>query len=362
MVVEVMMVGAARIPLVYALHSGNLYGTERMALYTAAGLSDSFKTTVLAPPGPVHDEAARMGFESRTFGSAGQFAGELRRQMSRVPRLAFLATGVVHSLACLGWNKVYRRRIAHLHMVHGGAEERLSYGRKRWLNGWPVRFIAVSKYVSQRLTANGVRGQQITVIENFMTDRAVAKSSGRADFAEGGIHRIAVVSRLDPVKRVDVLLQALEENPDLGRIEFSLFGSGWNDEALKERAARSGLNVKFEGFQADIGQRLAASDLLVHLCPVEPFGLAVLEAMAARIPVLVPDTGGAASLIEPDYSGFRFEANNSESLAQAIRRIGSLNPSVLNDIVRNASRLLATRFSERERIADYRRLLQEMLA
>ncbi len=356
------MDAAARIPLVYALHSGNLYGTERMALYTAAGLSDSFETTLLAPPGLLHAEAARMGFESRAFSSAGQFARELRRRLSQAPRLAFLATGVVHSLACLGWNLAYRRRIAHLHLVHGGAEERLSYGRKRLLNRWPVRFIAVSKFVRERLAANGVRRKQITVIENFMTARAVAISPARGDFATGGIHRIAVVSRLDPGKRVDVLLQALEENPDLRRIEVNVFGTGWDSQALQDRAAHSKLNVNFEGFRSNAGERLAEADLLVHLCPAEPFGLAVLEAMAARIPVLVPDTGGAASLIEPEHSGFRFEANNPQSLAQAIRRIDGLNPAVLNDIVRNASRLLATRFSERERIADYRRLLQGMLA
>lgn len=356
------MPSIARVPLVYALHSGNLYGTERMALYTATGLSDSFETTVLAPPGPVHDEATRLGFESRAFNGAVQFAMELQRQMSRTPKLAFLATGVVHSLACLAWNLVWRRHIAHLHLVHGGAEERLSYGRKRRLNGWPVRFIAVSKYVSERLAANGVRGKQITVIENFMTDGAVSKSPARRDFVESGIQRIAVISRLDPVKRVDVLLQALEENPDLQRIEVNLFGTGWDSDTLKERASRSHLNVHFEGFQSNVGERLAGSDLLVHLCPVEPFGLAVLEAMAARVPVLVPDTGGSASLIEPDRSGFHFRANDSRSLASAIRRIHGLQPAVLNGIVQNAAHLLRTRFSERERIADYRRILQEGLA
>ena len=40
------------IPLVYALHSGNLYGTERMALATLQGLRDRFDPVLLAPPGP----------------------------------------------------------------------------------------------------------------------------------------------------------------------------------------------------------------------------------------------------------------------------------------------------------------------
>ena len=356
------MDAAARIPLVYALHSGNLYGTERMALYTASALADRFDTTVLAPPGPVHAEAARLGFRSRSFEGARQFAFELRRHIASTPKLAFLATGVMHSLACLAWNLTYRRRIAHLHLVHGGADERLSYGRKRILNGSPVRFVAVSKYVRERLIANGVRPKQITVVENFMTDCALKKSTVRKPFSEAGVRRIAVISRLDPEKRVDLLVEALEKNPDLRRLEISIFGTGWDSEVLQKRAAASALNVTFEGFRKDVAERLAASDLLVHLCPVEPFGLAVLEAMAAHVPVLVPDSGGAALLIESGRSGFTFEANNSASLAEAIRGVDALEPSALNKIILNARRLLETRFSEHERIADYRRLLMEVLA
>ena len=37
------------IPLIYALHSGNLYGTERMALSTAAGLLDRFTPLIMRP-------------------------------------------------------------------------------------------------------------------------------------------------------------------------------------------------------------------------------------------------------------------------------------------------------------------------
>ena len=44
-----------------------------------------------------------------------------------------------------------------------------------------------------------------------------------------------------------------------------------------------------------VAAAIADADLLVHLCPVEPFGLAILEAMAAAVPVLVPNSGGAVS-------------------------------------------------------------------
>jgi hypothetical protein len=134
--------------LIYALHSGNLYGTERMALYTAHGLLDDFDPVIMAPPGPAVDEARSLGYEAVPFESALQFSGALRKQFARGGKsLAFLATGVMHSAVCLALNKWYRRRIAHLHLVHGGAAEKLSYGRKGKLNGRPVEFVAVSAYV-----------------------------------------------------------------------------------------------------------------------------------------------------------------------------------------------------------------------
>ena len=56
-----------RIPIAYALHSGNLYGTERIALATMDGLADVFDPTIIAPEGRVHAEARRMGLKTRTY-------------------------------------------------------------------------------------------------------------------------------------------------------------------------------------------------------------------------------------------------------------------------------------------------------
>ena len=56
----------------------------------------------------------------------------------------------MHSLVCLAENLFRRRRIAHVHMVHGGAQESLSYGQKRRLNDRGVVLVAVSEYVRTR--------------------------------------------------------------------------------------------------------------------------------------------------------------------------------------------------------------------
>jgi glycosyltransferase involved in cell wall biosynthesis len=334
-----------------------------MALYTAGGLTADFDPVIMAPPGPALEEARATGYEAVPFESVVQFSGALRKQLAKSgKRVAFLATGVMHSAVCLAWNKLYRRRIAHLQLVHGGAAEALSYGRKGKLNGQPVQFVAVSAYVRERLIANGVNQAQIRVIENFLPDALARNCPQRVQFGGEGLRRLIVISRLDPEKRVDVLLEALEAAPDAGHFEVHVYGTGWNADDLKARAARSNLNVAFEGFSTTVREALAGSDLLVHLCPVEPFGLAIIEAMAAGVPALVPDAGGAGSLVENGVSGFRFEANNPAAVMSKIREVADLSPERLNSVTAEGRRLLGTRFSQSARIADYRNLLMESLA
>ncbi len=351
-----------KIPLIYALHSGNLYGTERMALSTAAGLLDHFAPLIMAPPGPALEEASRRGYEVAPFQTAWQFALALRRGLAASPKAAFLATGVMHSGVCLALNKIYRRRIAHLHLVHGGAAEMLSYGRKRKLNGRPVEFVAVSPYVRERLLAHHVNEGQIRVIENFLPDTHLAVCPKREEFRTGQIRRLIVISRLDPEKRVGLLLDALSRDPEAKRFEVRVYGTGWQADALKQQADEAGLNVSFVGFHARVDERLAESDLLVHLCPVEPFGLAIIEAMAAGVPVLAPNTGGAGSLVEDGISGFHFKADDADDLNVRLRAIAELGADRLNRVVAQGRHLLATRFSEVERLGDYRRILTEKLA
>jgi glycosyltransferase involved in cell wall biosynthesis len=351
-----MNTASPRIPLAYALHSGNLYGTERMALYTAAGLAGHFEPIILAPEGAGLKEARARGFEAIGCNGSGQFSSAVRALLRRHQRLAFIATGVVHSSICLAWNQLYRRKVSHLHLVHGGASEKLSYGRKKLLNHFPVQFVGVSQFVRARLIAHGVDAERIQVIENFLPEQQLSLP-GRQPFGDEPLRRLIVISRLDPEKRVSLLLEAFERSPDLQAVNVHVYGSGRDSQALRERAARYSPNIRFDGFHSDLHPVLTSSDLLVHLCPEEPFGLAVIEAMAAGVPVLVPDSGGAGSLVEDNSTGFHFRANDALSLADRIRRILACGSECLNQIVARARQLHQNRFSAAQRIQQYDQLL-----
>jgi glycosyltransferase involved in cell wall biosynthesis len=349
-------------PLLYMLHSGNLYGTERMALATADGLRDDFRPVMFAPAGPALTEAARLGFEVKAFGSARELANVVSPYFSRSREVAVIATGVMHSFCAMAQSTLHRRRMAHLHVVHGGTEERLSYGRKGWLNRSSARMVAVSSFVKTRLIANGVRADKIEVVENFLSDHDPAQFAHRAPFQQAGMQRALVISRVDPVKRVDLLLDALDQHPSLRSIDIRVLGAGWDLDKLRSRASASHPNVSFAGFVENARQELAQSDLLIHLCPSEPFGLAILEAMAALVPVLVPDQGGAGSLVADGVSGFKFIADDASSLARKLIEVNATSPSDLNRVAANGRELLETRFSTNARVNDYRMLLHKGLS
>ena len=349
-------------PLLYSLHSGNLYGTERMALATAIGLSDEFETTFVAPAGPIHDECRRLGFQSVLFGSKLGYLRDIRPLFARHCAVAAIGTGVVHTIACEFWARVYRTKCANIQVVHGGTSEHLSYGRKKWLDRLDAKQVAVSDYVKERMIAHGVPPHSVTVIENFLTADRVEGARRRSVFQREGVRKVAIISRLDPIKRIDLLFDALDLEPSLRAVEFAIYGSGSDEQLLRARALAKHPNVRFMGFRRDLPEQIASADLLLHLCPEEPFGLAILEAMAAEVPVLVPDAGGAGAIVEPDRTGFHFRANDPWSLARKLQSVRQAPADVLRSIVAEGMRSLRSRFSVECGIAQYRKLIHECLA
>jgi glycosyltransferase involved in cell wall biosynthesis len=220
----------------------------------------------------------------------------------------------------------------------------------------------VSQFVRERLMHHRVRADRVAVIENFLAPEQIAAAPRRARFERPGVRRVVVVSRADPIKKLDLLLDALDLDGSLSAaLEVRVLGAGWDLEALRARAAARNPNVSFAGFVPDVASELAAADLLVHLCPVEPFGLAILESMAADVPVLVPDRGGAGALVDEGVTGFHFRANDACDLQHRLRELSVAPPVLLNLVAEGGRRALGSRFSAAARIEDYRGLLSEPL-
>ncbi|HWE33511.1 MAG TPA: glycosyltransferase [Solirubrobacteraceae bacterium] len=118
-----------------------------------------------------------------------------------------------------------------------------------------------------------------------------------------------VLGALVPWKRPELALDALaavrRARPEL-ELRLRIVGSplGEPGEAvarrLTERAATPGLAgfVELVGTSQDVAGELSRATCLLHCAPREPFGLAVVEALAAGRPVIAPAAGGPAEIVD----------------------------------------------------------------
>jgi glycosyltransferase involved in cell wall biosynthesis len=345
--------------LAYILHSGQLFGTERMALATLEALRGQFDGLLIAPPGPVHDAAHAAGLPSRLAQSRWAMLIILLRHLLKHPHSALMTTGVWQAIAGRWLQRLCGGRGAHLHMVHGGTDELLSYGRKRLLAGLQIQQVAVSDFVRQRLLAHGVPAARIQVIHNFLPPPVAAQGAPirRARFEQDGLRRVLMLTRLDRIKRVGLLLDALDRTPELAGLRFDVYGSGEEAELLRQRA-RKHPNVHLHGFVADAAQALAAADLLLHTCPEEPFGLVLLEAFEAGVPVLVPNSGGAAEIVRHADNGWHFNANDAVALGQRLLQLSRVSAAELNRRASAGRRSLEQDFNPQRLLPRYVQLLR----
>jgi len=104
----------------------------------------------------------------------------------------------------------------------------------------------------------------------------------------------------------------------------ALFGEDDFARDLKELVVDLGLDGRVEmiGFCEDVEAELARLDVVVHASTVpEPFGQVVVEAMGAGRPVVVPDRGGPAEVVEDEVTGLVYRLGSEEGLAAALRRL-----------------------------------------
>jgi len=136
------------------------------------------------------------------------------------------------------------------------------------------------------------------------------------------------VGRFAFEKRWDVVLQAFARVREHSPAVLVLFGDGPERERLEAQAPRG---VRFVGFEHDrtaLATALATADLLVHGCPYETFGIGVAEAVASGLPVVVPDSGGAADSADP-ACGETYASLDANACAAAIERMLARNRTEL---------------------------------
>jgi glycosyltransferase involved in cell wall biosynthesis len=179
----------------------------------------------------------------------------------------------------------------------------------------------------------------------------------------GNAQVVGCVARLTPIKGQAVLLEAIARLSErLPEVRLLLVGDGEDRVALQARARRADLSGKviFAGALADPRPAMAAMDLVAMPSLNEGQGRAVVEAMAAGLPVVASRVGGLPEVLDGERGGLLVPPGDPETLADAIELLLSSRQRA-KELV-EAGRLRAARYDDRTMIDRLSALYQLLLS
>ena len=314
----------------HVLSSLAIGGGERVALELAGGQTDARHRVMVVSLAPGPDGPLAEAFDARGV------------PVHRVAKRSGLDPTLALRLAAL-----FRREgvhVVHTHnrlpLVYGAAAGRLAgavvvhtrHGPGRGTRGQRVlwrgagRLLHAYVAVSPELLdlARALRAcdpAKLSVIENgidvdrFATTPDVRRASRESLGIPQDAFVIGAVGRLSPEKEFPWLVRAAA--PMLGAgVRLIIVGGGAQEAAIRSEVSAQRVEpyVLLPGARNDVPRYTAAMDVFVLSSSMEGLPLAVLEAMAAGLPVVATAVGGLPNLIEDGKNGFLVPPGNDNAM------------------------------------------------
>ncbi len=326
--------------VLYVNHTAEVSGGERSLLTLLEALGPRVSPVVATPPGQLALELERIGIPTVPITGT---AGSLRMHPLHTPvALAQMgaAAAQVHRAA-----RAHRAEVIHANSIRAGVV--LAAGRpSRTAAVAHVRdclppgavtratlaliarrssvVIANSAYTARSVRA-AARGANLQVVHNPVDLRRfdpgrIDRDRARASLGAAGERRVllGVVAQLSPWKGQDTAVEAVgilaAAGVDahlllIGSAKFIASATRFDNEAyvagLKARIAELGIGdrVSWLGEREDVPELIRALDILLLPSREEPFGRALIEAMALGVPVLATQVGGPPEIITDGVQG-----------------------------------------------------------
>jgi glycosyltransferase involved in cell wall biosynthesis len=242
--------------------------------------------------------------------------------------------------AGIGLKHVFRKPLfATMHSTEIGRRngihfdyEKMIHETEAWLTYEAWKVICCSDYMMSHVKwAFSLPPDKLVMVPNGVNAEVFTKnereelSQFRSKFALPEEKIVLFVGRLVFEKGVHVLVNAAPKVLEKVNAKFIIVGNGYMKEQLSNLVRGMGLahKVLFTGFVDDetLRKLQRCADVSVVPSLFEPFGIVALEAMAAKSPIVVSDTGGLSEIVEHDVSGAKVYVSNPDSLAWGIIKV-----------------------------------------
>jgi glycosyltransferase involved in cell wall biosynthesis len=224
------------------------------------------------------------------------------------------------------------------------------------------RIVCNSRAAAARLQQVGIKPGKLAVIPNALASQVFAQTAPALPTAPDRLRVVMVARMNDSAKRHDVFLKAAARlAPRYRNIEFVLAGDGPLRAGLEKMAGELNLGqrVTFLGDRRDVPAVLAACDISVLTSDSESLSNAIMESLAAGVPVVACRVGGNDELIRDGENGFLIQPGNDEELAERIETL--VNQFEMRTSFGAAARIATRNFAVEAVCAQYERLYLSLL-
>ncbi len=221
------------------------------------------------------------------------------------------------------------------------------------------RIVANSEAGAQRLRSERIPAGRISVVRNGLDLDAFGLRS-----SPPRRRRIVSVGRFRPEKAQEVLIAAVARlRPSWPDIRLRLVGDGPREEELRGVASALGVSdlVEFLGHRDDVPRVLRDADVFVLPSRIEAAPNAVLEAMAAGLPVVATNVGGIPEVVTSGLNGLLVPPDDEKRLAGALFQLFD-DPSQAERLGLEARRHVQTHYSFAQMVAQFEDLYVAELA
>jgi glycosyltransferase involved in cell wall biosynthesis len=237
---------------------------------------------------------------------------------------------------------VRKADLVHTHLVHADAYGALGAHRlvstkhnddpfraglfryvERGLARRASRIVAITHALARfQVERVGLPAEKVEVIHYGLDELPAAWGTNPRDDLPRDAQVLLAVCRLEPQKGVDVAVRALpeirERHPGARLV---VLGEGPQRAGLEQLAGSLDVPVHLPGRVPDVAAWLSRADLLVHPARWEGFGLALLEAMLASLPVVATNVSSIPEIVADGETGILVSPDDPSALAKAVLRV-----------------------------------------